>query len=290
MRRSVSGRCLSHLGWFTILIFIFSGLGCGSTARIADDRVAAASSPASVVSTGTKIAVDSGGPADTVRTFYKHLREKRFREAVFLTNLRPAVDGLTDSELKEFSLDFEKIAGRVPANVEINGEIISGDLATVTANLPAEDDDKNEIQTIRLRNQKGIWVILMVEPTAEARIQKEGKTYFYNLKVETHEQEAREMLERISKAQLAFSLQHGGDYTGLDGLIDAGLLPDDAKTSDSTGYNYKIDLLSQNKRYMAAATPAVYGKTGRLSFLLRQDEKGLSRVSSKDTGGKPLLP
>ena len=279
---------MSHLVWFPVFLLFLSGLGCGSTARLGDDRVAAASPPIS--KTGVNIEVDSGGPADTVRTFYKHLREKRFREAVFLTNLRPAVEGLTDSELKEFSLDFEKIAGRIPSNVEINGEIISGDQATVTANLPAEDEDKNEIQTIRLRNQSGVWVILTVEPTAEARIRKEGKAYFYNLKVETHEQEAREMLERISKAQLAYSLQHGGDYTGLDGLVDAGLLPADAKTSDSTGYNYKIDLLSQNKRYTAAATPAVYGKTGRLSFLLRQDEKGVSRVSSKDTGGKALLP
>ena len=292
MKTSVPGRCLTQLGWFAVSIFVFVGLGCGSTVRLADDRVAAASPPASMNDSTSerKIEVDPGGPADTVRTFYKHLREKRFREAVFLTNIRPAVEGLTDSELKEFSLDFEKIAGRIPANVEINGEIISGELATVTANLPAEDEDRNEIQTIRLRNQSGIWVILTVEPAAEARIRKEGKSYFYNLKVETHEQEAREMLERISKAQLAYSLQHGGDYAGIDALIDAGLLPDDAKTSESTGYSYKIDLLSQNKRYTAAATPAVYGKTGRLSFLLRQDEKGVSRVSSKDNGGKPLVP
>ena len=108
--------------------------------------------------------------------------------------------------------------------------------------------------------------------------------------METHEQEARDMLERISKAQLAYSLQHGGNYTGLDGLIEAGLLPADAKTSESTGYNYSIDLLSQNKRYTAAATPVVYGKTGRLSFLLRQDEKGVWRVSSRENGGKQLLP
>ena len=287
MKRSVPGRSLSHLVWFAVLTFFFTGLGCGSTVKLGDERVAAAS-PSLTNATGAKIEVDAGGPADTVRTFYKHLREKRFREAVFLTNLRPAVEGLTDAELREFSLDFEKIAGRIPSNVEINGEIISGDLATVTANLPAEDEDKNEIQTIRLRNQNGIWVILTVEPTAEARIRKEGRSYFYNLKVETHEQEAREMLERISKAQLAYSLQHGGNYAGLDGLVDAGLLPADARTSESTGYSYSIDLFSQNKRYTAAATPAVYGKTGRLSFLLRQDEKGVSRVSSKDMGGKPL--
>lgn len=237
---------------------------------------------------GATIPVDTGGPADTVRVFYKHLREKRFREAVFLTNLRPAVEGLTDTELREFSLDFEKIAGRVPAVIEINGEITSGELATVTANLPAEDEDKNEIQTIRLRSENGIWVILTVEPAAEARIKKEGKDYFYNLKIETHEEEARSMLERISKAQLAHSLQNGGDYADLATLVEDGLLPEDAMTSESTGYKYVIHLSSQNKRYSAIATPAAYGKTGRLSFLLRQDDKGISRVTSRDNGGKPL--
>ncbi len=289
MRRSASGRCLSHAYWLAVLLLTIQGLGCGRAHKAADVTTAVATPVGNKSIYGnTSIPVVSGGPADTVRVFYKHLREKKFREAVYLTNLRPAVEGLTDAELREFSLDFEKIAGRVPADLEINGEITSGSLATVTANLPADDEDKNEIQTIRLRNENGIWIILTVEPVAEARIKKEGKNYFYNLKIETHEEEARSMLERISKAQLAYSLQNGGIYADLNTLVAGGLLPDDVKTSDSTGYNYSVHLSAQNKCYSAGATPAVYGKTGRLSFLLRQDDKGVSRVSSRDEGGKPL--
>src|SRR5688500_15122859 len=188
MRRSVSGRFLSNLNWFAVMILVLPVVGCGSAEPLADKRVQAASPTSSrQSSSNAAITVSPGGPADTVRTFYKHLREKRFREAVFLTNLRPAVEGLSDSELKEFSLDFEKIAGRGPAYVQINGGSIAGDVATVTADLPAEDEEKNEIQTIKLRNDSGIWVILTVERAAEARIRKEGKNYFYNLKVETHE-------------------------------------------------------------------------------------------------------
>ena len=86
--------------------------------------------------------IDPNGPADTVRAFYKLLRDKKFREAIFLTNLRPAIEGLTDMEMKDFALDFEAIAGDVPAEIEINGEIITGDQATVTANLPTADGDK----------------------------------------------------------------------------------------------------------------------------------------------------
>ena len=243
---------------------------------------------ASNSSQGATIAIDPNGPADTVRVFYKNLREKKFREAIFLTNLKPAIAGLTDTELKEFAVDFEDIAGQVPAEVEINGEIITGDQATVTANLPNEDGDKNEIQTIKLRKENDIWIIQTVDEAAESRIKKEGKNYFYNLRVETHEEEAKKMLERISKAELAHSLQNGGVFTDMQTLIDAGLLPDDIQTSVSTGYNYTIIVGADKIKYIATATPAVYGKSGKMSYILHLDSKGISRVTSKDTGGKPL--
>jgi hypothetical protein len=237
---------------------------------------------------GATIPIDPDGPADTVRAFYKKLREKKFREAIFLTNLRPAVEGLTDTELKEFAIDFETIAGTVPAEIEINGEIITGDKATVTANLPNEDGDTNEVQAISLKRENGVWVIQTADEEAAAKIRKEGKNYFYNLRIETHEEEARKMLERISKAELAYSLQNGGLFAAFDTLISGGLLPDDVRTSESTGYNYVLSLSSDKRSYSATATPAVYGKSGRLSFLLQQDAKGISRVTSKDLGGKPM--
>ena len=240
----------------------------------------------SAATKGALIKIDSGGPADTVRVFYKLLREKKFREAIFLTNLRPAIEGLTDTELKDFSVDFAAIAGQVPAEVEINGEIVTGDLATVTANLPSIDTDKNEIQKINLRRENDVWVILTVDDAAEKRIKAEGKQYFYNLRVETHEEEARKMLERISKAELAYSFQNGGVCTDAQTLIAAGLLPDDVLTSESTGYNFNVTVMSGKKQYFATATPAEYGKSGKLSFLLQLDAKGLSHVTSKDTGGK----
>lgn len=237
---------------------------------------------------GASIPIDPNGPADTVRAFYKLLREKKFREAIFLTNLRPAIEGLTDMELKDFALDFEAIAGQVPAEVEINGEIITGDLATVTANLPDPDGDKKEIQTIKLRRENDVWVILSADDDAEKKIKQEGKNYFYALRIETHEEEARKMLDRVAKAELAHSLQNGGSYADMSTLIAAGLLPDDIKASDSTGYIYAVVVTPDNKHYSATATPANYGKSGRLSFLLQLDAKGLGHLTSKDTSGKVL--
>jgi hypothetical protein len=234
------------------------------------------------------IEIKPGSPADTVRAFYTKLREKKFREAIFLTNLRPAVEGLTDNELKEFQVDFEVIANKVPAVLTINGEIVSGDKATVTASLPGEDPDKLEAQSIDLRKDGDVWVILTVDETAEARIKREGKNYFYVLKIETHEDEARDMLDRIAKAQLAFAMQNGGNFTGIDQLVAAELLPDDVKTSASTGYNYTVTLTPDKQVWTAHATPAEYGKSGKLSFFLTSDGKSTPRISSKDNGGKPL--
>jgi hypothetical protein len=77
------------------------------------------------------------------------------------------------------------------------------------------------------------------------------------------------MLERVSKAQLAHSLQNGGLFADMETLIGGGLLPDDIKTSASTGYNYAIIVTDDRKQYRATATPAEYGKSGKLSFLLK---------------------
>jgi hypothetical protein len=255
----------------------------GSSAKTLNTDKADAQEPK-----GASIPIDTGGPADTVRAFYKLLREKKFREAIFLTNLRPAIEGLTDSELKDFAVDFEAIAGNVPAEIKINGEIISGGSATVTANLPNDDGDKDELQQIKLRKQGDIWVIQTVDDESEKRIKAEGKQYFYNLRIETHEDEAKKMLERISKAELAYSLQNGGIYADMPTLISGGLLPPDVTTSASTGYNFVLNVAGDKKSFSATATPADYGKSGRQSFLLKPDDKGISHVASKDNGGKPL--
>ena len=256
-----------------------------ANAKTADPAVNANSKPAEPV--GATIPIDKDGPADTVRLFYAKLREKKFREALFLTNLRPAVESLTDAELKDFSLDFEAIAGEVPAEIQINGEIISGETATVTANFPDAETGKSEVQTIKLRSENGVWIILTVEGDDEKRIKAEGKEYFYNLRIATHEDEAKAMLERISKAELAYSIQHG-TCAELPVLVTDGLLPDDVTTNASTGYNYAVQLTGDKRRYSATATPAVYGKSGKRSFLLELDPKGISHVTSKDNGGQPM--
>jgi hypothetical protein len=232
---------------------------------------------------GATIEIEPNSPADTVRVFYKYLREKKFRQALFLTNLRPAIEGLTDAELKEFQVDFEAIAAIVPEQIQINGEIVTGDSATVTAKLP-DDDDKLQLQEIRLKKNDSVWVIQTVDEEAEKRIKQEGKNYFFTLRIETHHEEAKKMLDRISKAEMVYALQNNNSYGEIKQLVAAGYLPEDAQSSESTGYKYSVELSADNQSYKAMASPAEYGKSGKLTFTVELDEKKQAHLTSKDIG------
>lgn len=234
------------------------------------------------------IQIEPNSPADTVRVFYQRIREKKFRDALFLTNLRPAIEGLTDAELKDLQLDFDRLAGQIPAEITINGEIIVKDEATVTARLPDNETDELKIQEIKLRRDNGIWIILTLDKEAEPIVKKEGKNYFFALKNETHQEEAKAMIERIYKAQLVYSSQHGGVYADVSTLVQSQFLPDDIKSTESTGYSFTITLSADKKSYRASAEPEVYGKTGRLSYLLNVETNRKSIIKSEDNGGKPV--
>lgn len=236
-------------------------------------------------SKGSTIEIQANSPADTVRVFYKDLREKKFRDAMYLTNMRPAMEGLTDAELKEFQMDFNDVVDRVPQEIEINGEVISADKAVVTANLPGDDPDLLEIQQIKLRRDNGVWVILTVDEATETMIKKEGKNYFYALKIDTHENEARKMIQKIADVQTAMAAQNNGNYMDLQALVAKNLLPAEMQSGDSGGYKYNITLTNDGKNYYATATPAEYGKSGKSSFLLEIDSKKGPRITNRDTGG-----
>ena len=280
-----------RLRFLLVFAICATALICGCSAEASNNAgTQNGAQPANIASApkNNSIDIQPNSPADTVRAFYQDLREKRFREAIYLTNLRPAVEGLTDSELKDFQIDLEALAGQVPANIEINGEIISGSEATVTAKLPGEDQDKLELQQIKLRKEGDVWVILSVDDDTAQAVKKEGKNYLYMLRIDTHHDEARQMLDRISKAELAYSLQNGGVYADIPALVESGLLPPDAKTSDTTGYNYTVKVADDKKSWSASAVPAVYGKSGKLSFAVELDDKKRPRLTSKDNGGQPL--
>lgn len=288
-------RSLSFIGRsiFTVIALAATvfGMGCTSAeTKTSAEPAVTTTGPAKPNESGPKVAtieITPNGPADTVRAFYAKLREKRIREAIYLTNLRPAIEGLSDDELKEFSVDFEAVAQKVPAELQINGEIITGDEATVTASLPNEDD-KFEVQQIKLKKKGEFWTILTVDEAAEAKIRQEGKNYLRALKIETHQEDAKTMLERIAKAQMVHAAQNEGKFGNISKLVEMKILPEDVKTSASTGYQYSLTLAPDGSTYWVTATPAEYKKTGINSYILVPQEKGLPVVTGRDIGGKPM--
>lgn len=282
---------------FLIVLSVAVLSGCAVEAAKENNRDATGknSTTAALLSSTTKNAAPAGSikiapdsPADTVRVFYKNLREKRFREAMFLTNLRPAIEKLTDAELKELHVDFEPLAAQVPPEIEINGEIIVQNKATVTAKLPDNDTEELKIQEIKLRQENGAWMILTVDEPAEAEVRREGANYFTALKIKTHHEEAKEMLERVNKAQMVYAMKNAGLYGDAQALMTANLLPKDFSTHETTGYNYQIRLSGDRRKFTATAVPAVYGKTGRLSFWFETSGNKVSTLKNKDTKGQPL--
>jgi hypothetical protein len=232
----------------------------------------------------TASASASRTPTETVRAFYKALRERRFQEAFSMSIYKSAVEGLSAEEFEELRPDFEKMAGAVPENVEVSGEQISNDTATVFVKIAAVDDKEAQAEPITLLRSGNEWIV--GDRENEKIVRAQGKEFFLRARIDTHHSEVNGMLQRISLAEIVYSQQHNGQFGDLAALITAGLIPKDIEGTDSTGYRFHITLAPDKKSYTAGAEPARYARTGRLSFYM--DTK--LGIKSKDTGGKPYIP
>ena len=231
---------------------------------------------------GTTAAATSGrSPSDTVLEFYKAMREKRFREAFAMSIYKPAIEGLKPEEFDDLRPDFERLAAALPDRVEINGEQISADAATVFVKVKVEEKPDQAAEPVALIRVDGNWIV--GDKENQAIVQKAGKTFFFKARIDTHHSEVQAMLQRISVAQLVYSQQHNGKFGDMAALVLAALIPKDIEGTESTGYKFHIVVSPDGKSWSASAEPARYGHSGRLSFFM--DKSG---VRSGDVSGKPL--
>lgn len=218
-------------------------------------------------------------PIETAKFVYLSLSQKKFREAFAVSVFKPAIDGLSDADFNELLPEFEAMSADA-TGIEYTGEEVTGDHATVFVKVP--DDSGNPIvSAIQFVKRNGQWIYGDAE--TEAAVLKDGKNYFFNVRIDVHEKDVREMFERIVKAEVVYAAYNNGVFGDINALVKASLLPPDIQGTASTGYRFQITVGGDGKSYWATAEPEKYGRTGRLSFLLEQ-----SRLSSKDNGGKPL--
>lgn len=224
-------------------------------------------------------------PTETMREFYRMMREKKFREAFGISIYRPAVEGLSPQEFEDLRPDFEKMAAavseKIPAQVDISGEQISGDVATVFVKV-LDAEGKEKVEPAALIKIDNAWVVGDKESLEMVR--KAGKKFFFEARINAHHSDVQDMLTRISLAQVVYGQGHNGQFGNGAELITAGLIPKDLEGTESTGYRFQIFRAADGKSWYATAEPAQYGRTGRLSFYL--DASG---VRSGDVGGKPLV-
>lgn len=225
-------------------------------------------------------------PSDTVRAFYKAMREKRFKEAFGMSIYKSAIEGLSQQEYADLATDFDKAAlavtERIPAKLDLTGEQISGDMATVFVKV-LDADGNEKIEPTSLIKLDGAWIVGDRENLE--LVKKAGKRFFFDARIDTHHNDVQDMMTRISLAQVVYSQQRNGQFGNLTELIGAGLVPKDIEGTESTGYRFRVNVSADRKSWSAAAEPAQYGRSGKLSFYL--DATG---VRSGDVGGKPLPP
>jgi hypothetical protein len=220
-----------------------------------------------------------------MRDFYRMMREKKYREAFAISIYRPAIEGLSPEEYNDLKPDFDKMAiavsEKIPEKVDITGEQISGDVATVFVKV-VDADGKEKVEPAALIKIDNAWIVGDKENLE--LVKKAGKKFFFEARINAHHDDVQEMMTRVSLAQVVYSQGHNGQFGNTAELIAAGLIPKDLEGVESTGYRFQVVRPADGKSWYATAEPAQYGRTGRLSFYL--DASG---VRSGDAGGKPLV-
>ena len=224
-------------------------------------------------------------PTETTRQFYQFLREKKFREAFGLSIYRSAIEGLSPQEFEDLRPDFDRMAAaiseKIPQKIDVSGEQISGDVATVFVKV-LDADGKEKIEPAALIKIDNNWIIGDKENLE--LVKKAGKQFFFEARINAHHSDVQDMMTRITLAQTLYSQNHNGQFGNTAELVAAGVVPKDIEGTESTGYRFQINRAADGKSWYATAEPAQYGRTGRLSFYL--DATG---VRSGDNGGKPLV-
>lgn len=223
-------------------------------------------------------------PTETTRDFYRLMREKKYREAFAMSIYQPALEGLTAQEFEDLRPDFDRmaqaIAEKLPAAIDVGGEQISGDHATVFVKV-LDPDGKEKVEPATLIKLSNAWIV--GDQESLDLVKKSGKKFFFEARITAHHNDVQDMMTRISLAQVLYSQSHEGKFGNMAELIAAGTIPKDIEGIETTGYRFQINRSADGKSWFATAEPAQYGRTGRLSFYL--DARG---VRNGDVGGKPL--
>lgn len=218
----------------------------------------------------------AGSPSDTVISFYRALKEKRYVEGFRHSVYRNAVEGLTAAELRDLEPDFARTFAAIPDKIEPSGEQITGETATVSLKFGGT----GEPQPVGLVRAGGEW--LVGDRETLTLVNSQGRAFFFNARMLVNEGEAYEMLQRIVGAEIIYSRKFAGKNASLPELIRLGGVPKDIEDGEASGYRFALTVSADAKTFFATGVPVTYGKTGKVSFYV--DINGLH---GEDLKGQP---
>jgi hypothetical protein len=203
---------------------------------------------------------NSNSPTDTVITFYRALKEKRYVEGFRHSVYRSAVEGLTPAELQDLEPDFARTFSAIPDKIEPSGENTTGETATVSLKFGGAEEPQ-QVALVRVGSE---WLVGDRETLAV--VNSQGRAFFFSARMLVNEGEAYEMLQRIIGAETIYSRKFEGKNAPLQELIRLGGVPEDIEDGESGGYRFALTLSADEKSFFVTASPTAYGKTGKISF------------------------
>jgi hypothetical protein len=199
-------------------------------------------------------------PTETAVKFYRALKDKKYVEGFHVSVYRGAIEGLSPAELKELEPDFARTFSEIPDKIDVRGEQINGETATVFLKFEGAEEFQ-QLTLIRVNNE---W--LVGDQEALAMVKQQGKEFFFNSRISVNEQETMLMLSRILSSEIIYGKKFNDTYASLPELVKLQALTEEMADGESSGYVYMLVLSPDKKTFSATATPKVYGKTGKLSF------------------------
>ncbi len=211
-------------------------------------------------------------PSSVVRRFYDFLRHKKYFEGFSVSVYRAALEGLKDEDLRELEPDFERLASSLPDLVQIEGEQVSGDRASVFVKLPNEQ----KAQEVTLIKQSGQWLVGDLD--TQKYVKKQGRNFFFNERIRVSEAEANEWMQEILGYELVY-FKAKQRFATFDDLAKLSSVSAQLLTGTVSGYIFEIQVSDDAKKFSATARPVAHGRTGRLSFYA--DQTNLVRAEDK---------
>ena len=218
----------------------------------------------------------AGSPADTVISFYRALKEKRYVEGFRHSVYRSAVEGLTPAELQDLEPDFARTFAAIPDKIEPGAEQVSGETATVSLKFGGAEEPQ-QVALVRVGSE---W--LVGDKETLSLVNSQGRAFFFNARMLVNEGEAYEMLQRIIGAEIIYSRKFAGKNASLQELIRLGGVPKDIEDGETGGYHFALIVSADEKSFFATAVPTSYGKTGKVSFY-----GDINGVRGEDLKGQP---